>query len=319
MSLVHKYHPDVFERVLGQDRAVRTLVAQLRRDVPTPLLLCGPPGVGKTTLALIVARALNCLAHEPSGSPCLVCEKCVEFDTTDRTWFFLELNAGRLGGKDAAAYLDDVARAAPFGGARRRVIFVDEAHALSREAQDNLLDVLELLGAAAIILATNRPERLTPALRSRCITVPLDPVSTPTLIAYGRDICLQEKLDFEPDALAMLASAAQGQVRDFLLKLDEVSAQGRVTVVAAAAAVDGCGRCRRRSRVGGHCGDCADPTVGDGVGGRVRRVGDVGRTAWREGRGRAGCVGVCGAACGGSRRAVSDERRLSRGIAAGCR
>jgi len=239
MSLVHKYHPHVFEDVRDQDRAIRTILAQLRLDVPTPLLLCGPPGVGKTTNALIVARALNCLSPAPSGSPCLVCEKCLEFDDPSaRTWFFLELNAARLGGKDAAAYLDDVARSAPLGGARRRVIFIDEAHALSREAQDNLLNVLELLGVAAIILATNRPERLTPALRSRCLAVPLDVVATPALITHGREICAQENIAFESDALAMLAGAAQGQMRDFLQKLGEVAALGPVTVAATAGAVD---------------------------------------------------------------------------------
>jgi len=229
MNLADKYHPHVFEDVLGQEQAVATVVAQLRRDLQLPILLCGPPGVGKTTVAFILSRALNCEAPSASGSPCLACEKCAEFDTGDRAHFFVELNAGRHGGRDHAAYINDFALTPPFGGARRRAVFIDEAHALSNAAQDQLLQVLELPDTAAFVLATNQPERLTPALRSRCIVVKLDVLSDATLIALGRAVCGWESIAFEPDALAMVAAAAQGQARDFLTKLAAVAAQGPVT------------------------------------------------------------------------------------------
>ena len=108
-------------------------------------------------------------------------------------------------------------------------VFIDEAHALSNAAQDQLLQVLELPDTAAFVLATNQPERLTPALRSRCIVVKLDVLSDATLIALGRAVCGWESIAFEPDALAMVAAAAQGQARDFLTKLAAVAAQGPVT------------------------------------------------------------------------------------------
>ncbi len=249
MSFALEFRPKVFSDVLGQQDAVATLKAQLRQALPMPLLLSGEPGTGKTTLSQVVARALNCTAPAADGSPCLSCECCEAFDTDDRAHFYLEINVpqfiartaavAKAGGKlsDLAASILEVARSPAFYGASRRVLFLDEAHALGG-VFDKLLGALERGDGAAFVFATNQPERLPPAFRSRCLEIGLRHIPEAELITLGRRVCAVKKVNYDPSALAMLAAASQGRARDFLMNLDEVAARGPVTISAVGTTLD---------------------------------------------------------------------------------
>lgn len=231
MSLAQRYQPLVFEDVIGQDAAVRTLSGLLHKEITSPVFLTGPAGAGKTTLAQIAARAINCAHRAASGSPCLSCPSCLEFDTEDSVFSFTYLNAGRFSGKEHAGYLDAIARMpATFGG--RRVVFIDEVQAWTTSAAEQFLDIAEAPDAAVIFLASNQPERVNAALRSRSIHVRLSPISAAALVRLAQHVCKAETIPYEQRALEMLAAGANGGARDLLKRIEEVTATDRLTVDA---------------------------------------------------------------------------------------
>jgi len=236
--LARKYRPNDFQALIGQDALVRTLrnaFAQSR--IPHALLLAGVRGVGKTTTARIIARALNCIGPDGTGGPtidpCGVCPECLAI-LADRHPDVLELDAASNRGIDDVRELREMMRYRPAQG-RYKVVILDEAHMLTTQANNALLKTLEEPPPqVAFMLATTEPRNIPVTIRSRCQTHYLKRVPEAVLAAHYARVCAAEAVSAEPDALAMIARAAEGSVRDGLSLLDQAIAQAGGAPVAAA-------------------------------------------------------------------------------------
>lgn len=223
-----KYRPARFCDVLGQDEAVRFLRARVRDNHTGTLLLAGPPGTGKTTLSRIYANARACEAFD--GEICGNCAPCKDFAAGHPHWYFLEQNAGVHGAKEHMELIQSLTRH-PLN--RTLTLFVDEAHALQRGAQDGILGALEQAGGkTALVLATTDPDKLTSAVLSRCNIVRLQRVARPALIGVLKDICSLENITAEPAALMIVADRARGSVRDAVKTLEQATHEGVLTALS---------------------------------------------------------------------------------------
>jgi DNA polymerase III subunit gamma/tau len=238
--LARKYRPSSFAELIGQDAVVRTLRnAFAQNRVAHAFLLAGVRGVGKTTTARIIARALNCIGPDGTGGatvePCGVCPECRAI-LADRHPDVLELDAASNRGIDDVRELREMMRYRPAQG-RYKVVILDEAHMLTPQAFNALLKTLEEPPPQVkFMLATTEPRGLPATIRSRCQTFHLKRVPQALLRAHFGRIAEAEAVVAEPAALAMLARAADGSVRDGLSLLDQAialaGAGGQVTAAA---------------------------------------------------------------------------------------
>lgn len=232
-SLVSRYRPQTFEKVVGQEAPVRFLSQLIvRGKVCRNVLLHGAIGSGKTSLARIYAKALSCCGPSPSGSPCLTCDGCKAVEGGD---------ASRLVELDAPSFRNfDEFRNKIDGLLNRstaphlcRVIFVDEAHSLSthRDSFNFLLKKVEESGPGiAFCFATTAFDRISEALRSRLRCFELRPLSLDASMKFLQHIARCEGIVAELEALALLAGLGEGQPRNMLQGLDQVSETGDVTL-----------------------------------------------------------------------------------------
>jgi DNA polymerase-3 subunit gamma/tau len=227
--LARKYRPQDFTGLIGQEALVRTLTnAFATGRIAHAFMLTGVRGVGKTTTARIIARALNCVGPDgtrksPTIHPCGVCEPCVAI-AESRHLDVQEMDGASNNGVEEVRQIIDSVRYAP-ASARYKVYIIDEVHMLSKAAFNALLKTLEEPPEhVEFIFATTEIRKVPVTILSRCQRFDLRRIETEQLVAHLANIAAQEKVDIEPQALALIARAAEGSVRDSLSLLDQAIA-----------------------------------------------------------------------------------------------
>jgi DNA polymerase-3 subunit gamma/tau len=230
--LARKYRPQRFAEVIGQDHVTRTLHNALEQQrLAHGYIFSGHRGIGKTTVARILAMALNCRAGDkPATEPCGQCDSCTEIRAGNSV-DVLEIDAATNRGIDEIRELREGARYRPARD-RFKVYILDEAHQITDAAFNALLKTLEEPPSHVVfMLATTQPEDIPQTIRSRCQHFSFHAVRFEEILGQLRELCRLEGVPADDDALALLAEAGDGSIRDALSILDQAiaNADGRVT------------------------------------------------------------------------------------------
>ncbi len=227
--LARKWRPKSFETLVGQPHVVRALTNALSQQrLHHAYLFTGTRGVGKTTLARILAKSLNCETGI-TATPCGVCNACTEIDK-GRFVDLLEVDAASNTQVDAMRDLLDNAQYAPTIG-RFKVYIIDEVHMLSKSAFNAMLKTLEEPPAhVKFILATTDPQKVPVTVLSRCLQFNLRQMASATIAEYLQSVLTQENISFESAAISLISRAAAGSMRDALSLTDQAIAYGNQTV-----------------------------------------------------------------------------------------
>ena len=259
--LARKWRPKTFAELVGQEHVVTALTNALTsKRLHHAYLLTGTRGVGKTTIARLLAKSLNCITNGVTATPCGTCAACVDIDA-GRFVDLLELDAASNTGVDNMREILDNARYAPTVG-RYKVYLIDEVHMLSKSAFNSMLKTLEEPPEhVKFVLATTDPQKIPVTVLSRCLQFNLKQLPQAQIAERLLFILEAEKIAADRDAIALIARAAAGSMRDALSLLDQAIAHGNGQVREGRRAGDaGRGRqgihlpdrrrrrCRRRQR-----------------------------------------------------------------------
>jgi DNA polymerase III subunit gamma/tau len=234
--LARKYRPQRFADVAGQDHVTRTLLNALEQNrVAHGYIFSGHRGIGKTTIARILAMALNCRTEigtpqRPTPEPCGICDACIEIRQGNAV-DVIEIDAATNRGIDEIRELRDAARYAPSRD-RYKIYILDEAHQITDAAFNALLKTLEEPPAHVIfMMATTEPENIPQTIRSRCQHFSFHAVKFDDILAQLKKIAVEEQVAAEDDALALLAEAGDGSMRDALSIMDQAIASAPVEII----------------------------------------------------------------------------------------
>src|ERR671913_620756 len=234
--LARKYRPQTFAELIGQDAMVKTLANAIERGrIAHAFLLTGVRGVGKTSTARLVAKALNCVGPDGQGGPtiepCGVCEPCVAI-AEGRHIDVIEMDAASHTGVDDVREIIEAVRYASVS-ARYKIYIIDEVHMLSKNAFNALLKTLEEPPEhVKFLFATTEVNKVPVTVLSRCQRFDLRRIPAEKLAEHFAHVSAAEAVEIEPEALAMIARAAEGSARDGLSILDQAIAHGAGGVTA---------------------------------------------------------------------------------------
>jgi DNA polymerase-3 subunit gamma/tau len=228
LALARSWRPKTFSQLVGQDHVVKALTHALDQGrLHHAWLFTGTRGVGKTTIARIMAKALNCVGEDGSGKmtsePCGKCPACMEIDA-GRFVDYIEMDAASNRGVDDIAALLEKAAYAP-SNARYKVYMIDEVHMLTNHAFNAMLKTLEEPPEhVKFILATTDPQKIPVTILSRCLQFNLKQMPVALIIEHLEKVLAAESVEYETNALRVLAKAAQGSMRDALSLTDQAIA-----------------------------------------------------------------------------------------------
>jgi DNA polymerase III subunit gamma/tau len=233
--LARKYRPQKFSEVIGQEHVTRTLQNAIEQGRSAHgYIFSGHRGIGKTTVARILAMSLNCRSKDhPVAEPCGICESCTEIRAGNSV-DVIEIDAATNRGIDEIRELREGARYRPARD-RFKIYILDEAHQITDAAFNALLKTLEEPPEHIVfMLATTQPEDIPQTIRSRCQHFSFRAVKFDDIVAQLRALSTQEKIEADDDALALLAEAGDGSMRDALSILDQAiaSSSGKITADA---------------------------------------------------------------------------------------
>lgn len=219
--LARRYRPSQFEQVIGQEHVTRTLQNAISEGrVHHAYLFTGSRGIGKTTVARILAKALNCESG-PTPTPCDKCEICTQVGNSVDIY---EIDGASHTGVDDVRELRENVRYLP-ARARRKIYIIDEVHMLSTSAFNALLKTLEEPPPHVVfVFATTEPHKIPATILSRCQRFDFRRVATPILVEHLKGLIKKEKIKVDKEGLSLIARASEGSVRDALSLLDQVIA-----------------------------------------------------------------------------------------------
>src|SRR5271154_587914 len=229
--IARKWRPQTFRDLVGQEHVTETLKNAIEKNrVAHAYIFSGARGVGKTTAARILAKALNCV-NGPTADPCGICDSCKEI-ASGNSLDVIEIDAASNRGIDQIRELREMVRYAP-AGSRNKVVLLDEAHMLTSEASNALLKTLEEPPDRVIfVMATTQPEDLEDTIRSRSQHFHFRALTFAEITGRLEEIAKKENLTIEPGALAVIARMAEGSLRDALSLLEQARAYCGDTIPA---------------------------------------------------------------------------------------
>ena len=225
--LARKYRPIDFNEVIGQDHVVKALINSINQEkIHQAFIFSGTRGIGKTTIARILAKCLNCeSSSKPTPDPCNECSNTKEI-STGRSVDFLEIDAASNTQVEKIRDLIETVEYKP-AKARFKIYLIDEVHMLSPASFNALLKTLEEPPPHVIfIFATTNPEKIPKTVQSRCLQLNLKTVDEEILSSHLKKILEKEKINYDNDSVSLIANTANGSVRDGLTLLDQAIAYG---------------------------------------------------------------------------------------------